>query len=110
MRRTVIRKRPHGVEGVSERSSLAENPGVPKSVGYARIPEVLLCPLVLQVQRTVSPGWIVTEEGVKTGPPLPTVTATVAALPTVGQKARTATTMAINTAKQREEVFIASII
>ena len=110
MRRTVIRKRPHGVEGVSERSSLAENPGVPKSVGYTRSTEVLLWKFALQVQRTVSPGWIVTEEGVKTGPPLPTVTVTVAALPTVGLKARTATTMPTNTAKQREEVFIASII
>jgi hypothetical protein len=35
---------------------------------------------------------------------------TVAALPTVGLKARTATIMPTNTAKQREEVFIASII
>jgi len=64
----------------------------------------------LQVQRTVSPGRIVTEEGVKTGPPLPTVTVTVSALPTVGLKARTATTTPTNNAKQREEVFIASII
>jgi hypothetical protein len=35
---------------------------------------------------------------------------TVSALPTVGLKARTATTTPTNTAKQREEVFIASII
>jgi hypothetical protein len=52
----------------------------------------------------------VTEEGVKRGPPLPTVTVTVAALPTVGLKARTATTMPTNTAKQREDVSITSII
>jgi len=71
---------------------------------------VLLWPVVLQVQRTVSPGWIVTEEGVKTGPPLPTVTVTVAALATVGLKTRTATITPTNTAKQREDVFIASII
>ena len=79
-------------------------------LGTPGVPEVLLWWFALQVQRTVSPGWIVTEEGVKTGPPLPTVTVTVAALPTVGLKARTATTMPTNTAKQREEVFIASII
>ena len=45
----------------------------------------------------------------KTGPPLPTVTVTVAALPTVGLKARTATIMPTNTAKQRKEIVIASI-
>jgi hypothetical protein len=71
---------------------------------------VLLWPFVIQVQRTVSPGRIVTEEGEKRGAPLPTITVTVAALPTVGLKARTATTTPTNTAKQHEEVFIASII
>jgi len=35
---------------------------------------------------------------------------TVAALPAVGLKAKPATTMPTNTAKQREEPFIASII
>jgi hypothetical protein len=38
---------------------------------------------------------------------LATVTVTVAALTTVGQKARSGTIMATNTAKRREEVFIA---
>jgi hypothetical protein len=76
-------------------------------LGTPGLPEVLLWPVVLQVQSTVSPGWIVTEEGVKTGPPLPTVEVTVTALPTVGLKARTAATMPTNIAKRREEVFIA---
>jgi hypothetical protein len=45
---------------------------------------VLLCPLELQVQRTVSPRWIVTDAGEKQKQLFPTVTVTVAALPTVG--------------------------
>jgi hypothetical protein len=48
------------------------------------VPEVLLCPVELQVQRTVSPGWIVTVAGEKQKQLLPTVTVTVAAFPTVG--------------------------
>ena len=53
-------------------------------LGWPGVPEVLLWPVELQVHRTVSPGWIVTEEGEKKNPPLPTVTVTVAALATVG--------------------------
>jgi hypothetical protein len=49
-------------------------------VGEPGEPEVLLWPLALQVHCTVSPGWIVTDEGVKMKPPLPTVTVNVVAL------------------------------
>jgi hypothetical protein len=41
--------------------------------------EVLLWPAELQVHWTVSPGWIVSESGVKTKPPSPTVTVKVVA-------------------------------
>jgi hypothetical protein len=36
MRGAVIRKRPHGVKGVREHSSLVKNPRVPNPVGVAR--------------------------------------------------------------------------
>jgi hypothetical protein len=52
--------------------------------GIPGVPEVLLWPLELQVQRTVSPGSIVTDEGEKKNPPLPTVTSTVLAVAAVG--------------------------
>jgi hypothetical protein len=53
----------------------------------------------------VSPGLIVTDEGVKKNPPLPTITVTVAALAAVGHKAknRAAITGAI---ARTDEVFI----
>jgi hypothetical protein len=76
-------------------------------LGIPGVPDVLLCPLELQVQRTVSPGWIVTEEGVKKNPPLPTVTVTVAALAAVGQKNRSGVIIIAITAMRSEEVFIA---
>jgi hypothetical protein len=48
-------------------------------------PEVVLWPLELNVQRTRSPGRIVTDEGEKTKSPLgPTVTSTVVALAAFG--------------------------
>ena len=49
-------------------------------VGAPGEPEVLLWPVELQVHSTVSPGWIVTDEGENTKPPLPTMTVTVVAL------------------------------
>ena len=52
--------------------------------GIPGVPEVLLWPLELQVQRTVSPGSIVTDEGEKKNPPLPTVTSTVLAVAALG--------------------------
>jgi hypothetical protein len=78
-------------------------------VGVPGEPEVLLCPLELHVQTTESPGWIVTEEGVKKNPPLPTVTVTVAALAIVGWKTRNGAMIAANTAMRREEVFMSPI-
>jgi hypothetical protein len=73
-------------------------------------PEVLLWPLELQVHSTVSPAWIVTDEGENTKPPSPTVTVTVAPLATVGQKARSGAIVTATAAMRSEEVFIASII
>ncbi len=52
--------------------------------GIPGVPEVLLWPLELHVQRTVSPGSIVTDEGEKKNPPLPTVTSTVLAVTALG--------------------------
>ena len=78
-------------------------------VGIPGEPEVLLCPLELHVQTTVSPVWIVTEAGLKKNPPLPTITVTVAALAIVGWKIRNGATIATNTAMRSEAVFIASI-
>ena len=46
----------------------------------AKLPEVLLWTLELQVHWTVSPGWIVIDEGGKKRPPLPTVTVKVVAV------------------------------
>ena len=59
-------------------------------LGEPGVPEVLLWPLELQVHLTVSPGWIVTDEGEKLKPPLPTITVTVAAGATAGKKASSA--------------------
>ena len=56
-------------------------------VGAPGEPEVLLWPLLLQVHSTVSPGWIVTDEGENTKPPLPTMTVKVVALARRGQSA-----------------------
>jgi len=53
-------------------------------LGEPGLPEVLLWPLELHVHRTVSPGLIVTDEGMKHRQLLATVTVTVAALATVG--------------------------
>jgi hypothetical protein len=70
---------------------------------------VLLWPLELQVHCTVSPGWIVTDEGEKKNPPLPTITVTVAPLATVGQKARSGAIVTTIAAMRSEELFIATI-
>ena len=58
-------------------------------VGAPGEPEVLLWPLLLQVHSTVSPGWIVTDEGENMKPPLPTMTVKVVALARHGQSATT---------------------
>ena len=55
MRSAVIRERPGGVERMHESSSLVENSRVPQPARHPREPEVLLCPLELHVQTTVSP-------------------------------------------------------
>jgi len=47
-------------------------------------PEVLLCPVEFHIQSTESPVLILTEEGLKKNPPLPTITVTVAVLVIVG--------------------------
>jgi len=79
-------------------------------LGEPGVPEVLLWPLELQLHCTVSPGWIVTDEGEKKNPPLPTITVTVAPLATVGQKASSEATVTTTAAMRSEEVFIISII
>ncbi len=79
-------------------------------LGEPGVPEVLLWPLELQVHCTVSPRWIVTDEGVNMKPPSPTVTVTVAPLATVGQKARSGAIVTTTAAMRSEEVFIISII
>ena len=73
-------------------------------------PEVLLWPLELQVHCTVSPCWIVTDEGEKKNPPSPTVTVTVAPLATVGQKARSGAIVITTAAMRSKDVFIILII
>ena len=73
-------------------------------------PEVLLWPLALQVHSTVSPRWIVTDEGEKKNPPLPTITVTVVALVTVGQKVRSGAITTTTAAMRSKEVFIISLI
>jgi len=74
-------------------------------------PEVLLWPLELQVHCTVSPGWIVTDEGENAKkPPAPTVTVTVAPLATVGQKARSGAIVITTAAMRSKEVLIILII
>jgi hypothetical protein len=51
----------------------------------------------------------VTDEGEKQRQLLPTITVTVAALATVGRKARSGAIITTNTATRSENVFIASI-
>jgi hypothetical protein len=75
-------------------------------LGIPGLPDVLLWPLELQVHRTVSPGWIVTDAGTKQKQLGPTITVTVAPLATLGWKTRSEATITTNTARQREEVFI----
>jgi hypothetical protein len=87
------------------RSPESQNP-----LGEPGVPEVLLWPLELQVHCTVSPGWIVTDEGEKKNPPLPTITVTVAALATVGKKARNGAIVTTSAAMRSKEVFILLII
>jgi hypothetical protein len=79
-------------------------------VGAPGEPEVLLWPLALQVQFTVSPGWIVTDGGLNRKPPSPTVTVTVAPLAPAGQKARSGAIVTSTAAMRSERVFIAAII
>jgi hypothetical protein len=73
------------------------------------MPEVLLWSLSFQFHCTVSPGWIVTDEGEKTkSPPGPTVTMTVAPLAMVGKRAMAVAILITLAARRTEEVFIAS--
>jgi hypothetical protein len=67
-------------------------------------------PLELQLHCTVSPGWIVTDEGTKQKQSGPTITVTVAALVTVGQKARNGAIITTIAAMRSKEVFIISLI
>jgi hypothetical protein len=74
-------------------------------------PEVLLWPLDLQVHSTVSPRWIITGLGKKAKKPMsPTVTVTVAALVTVGQKSRNGAIITTVAVMRSKEVFIILII
>jgi hypothetical protein len=67
-------------------------------------------PLELQLHCTVSPGWIVTDGGTKQKQLGPTITVTVAALVTVGQKARNGAIITTIAAMRSKEVFIISLI
>ena len=71
---------------------------------------MLLWPVELQLHITVSPGWIVTDEGTKHKQLGPTITVTVAPLATVGWKARSGAIVTTTAAMRSKEVFIASII
>ena len=73
-------------------------------------PEVVVWPLELKVHCTVSPGWIVTDEGENVKPSAPTITVTVAAFATVGQKARSGAIVTTSAAMRSKEVFIILII
>jgi hypothetical protein len=74
-------------------------------------PEVVVWPLELKVHCTVSPGWIVTDEGENANKPsAPTVTVTVAPLATVGQKVRSGAIAITTAAIRSKEVFIILII
>ena len=66
-------------------------------------------PLELQLHCTVSPGWIVTDEGTKQKQLGPTITVTVAALATVGQKTRSGAIVTTTAAMRSEEIFITTI-
>jgi hypothetical protein len=77
-------------------------------LGIPGEPEVVLWPSELKVHRTISPGWIVTEEGEKKSPPLPTATSTVAPIATVGEKARNVTIVSTDNPVTCNEVFMAS--
>jgi len=69
------------------------------------MPEVLLWSLSSQFHCTVSPGWIVTDEGEKErSPPGPTVTMTVVAA--VAVVARMTAAMSQSGRFNREEVFM----
>jgi hypothetical protein len=79
-------------------------------LGAPGVPEVVLWPLELAVHLTVSPCWIVTDEGEKMNPPSPIVTLTVAALATVGPKASSGAIVTTIAAIRSKELFIAIII
>jgi len=87
------------------------NPESQSPFGEPGVPEVEVWPLALQLHCTVSPGWIVTDEGENANKPsAPTVTVTVAALVTVGQKARNGAIITTIAAMRSKEVFIILII
>ena len=65
-------------------------------LGEPGVPEVLVWPLEDQVHCTVSPCWMVRDEGEKKNPPSPTVTVTVVAIATVGLNARSGKSNAAN--------------
>ena len=74
--------------------------------GIPGVPEVLLWPLELQVHRTVSPGSIVTDEGEKKNPPLPTVTSTVLAVAELESKNRKIAVASTKSVVRCEKVFM----
>ena|SRR5882724_6614095 len=75
-------------------------------LGIPGLPEVVLWPPEAKVHRTVSPGRIVTVEGIKKNPPLPTVTSTVALIATVGYKAASVAILSTHKAVRCKEVFM----
>jgi len=86
------------------------NPESQSPFGEPGVPEVEVWPLELQLHCTVSPGWIVTDEGTKQKQLGPTITVTVAALVTVGQKVRSGAIATTTAAMRSKEVFIILII
>jgi hypothetical protein len=73
-------------------------------------PEVQVCPFSFQVHCTVSPGWMVTDEGEKESSPFPTVTMTVAALPKPNDRPRATAIVTTAVILRNEELFIISFV
>jgi len=91
--------------------NVAPFPRSPESqspLGAHEEPEVQVCPFSFKVHCTVSPGWIVTDEGEKESSPFPTVTITVAALPRPNDRPRATAIVATAVILRNEELFMIS--
>ena len=93
--------------------NVAPFPRSPESqspLGAHEEPEVQVCPFSFQVHCTVSPGWIVTDEGEKESSPFPTVTMTVAALPALNDRPRATAIVSTAVILRNEELFMISFV